>query len=65
MKDLEKQINKIDNPFDKRLYINSNKVDIKELKEINFKNIEYVITPNLPDHIMSCIVNKKEFDNFS
>lgn len=62
---LQDYINNIENPFNQRIYINENKISNKYLNDIDFKMIEYIITPNLPDNIAFCIVNKDTFDKFS
>lgn len=64
-KTLQENINKIENPFNFRIYINKNKVDLKYLHNIDFKNVEYIITPNLPNSVAFCIVDKEKFDYWS
>ena len=64
IKQLEESLSKIEKVKKKRVYINSNKVSLNILKDINFYGIDYVITTLLPNEIAFCIVDKDQFDNF-
>ena len=64
IKQLEEYLSKIEKPIEKRVYINSNKVNLNLLKDIDFNNVDYIITALLPDSIGFCIVDKNQFDNF-
>ena len=64
IKQLEESLSKIEKVKEKRVYINSNKVSLNILKDINFYGIDYVITTLLPNEIAFCIVDKNQFDNF-
>lgn len=64
IKNLEEYLSKIEKPKEQRVYINSNKISLNILKDINFYNVDYIITTLLPDDIAFCIVNKEQFDNF-
>lgn len=61
---LQEYIDKIDNPFKYRIYINKNKVDYKYIQDIDFRDIDYDFINNLPDNVAFCIVDKDQFDNF-
>lgn len=61
---LQEYIDKIDNPFKYRIYINKNKVNYKYIQDIDFRNIDYDFINNLPDNVAFCIVDKDQFDNF-
>lgn len=65
IKQLEESLSKIEKVKEKRVYINSNKVSLNILKDINFYGVDYIITTLLPNEIAFCIVDKDQFDNFN
>ena len=65
IKQLEESLSKIEKVKKKRVYINSNKVSLNILKDINFYGVDYIITTLLPNEIAFCIVDKDQFDNFN
>lgn len=61
---LQEYIDKIDNPFKYRIYINKNKVDYKYIQDIDFRDIDYDFINNLPDNVAFCVIDKDKFDKF-